>query len=82
MPELTYDQKLVDYATAPKASAGIICQIENGDFVKHWCGKLRGKFIQVGPTWKAASKQQAVEKARGFREQCRAEAKAKGLLPA
>lgn len=56
MPELTYDQKLVDYATAPKASAGIICQIENGDFVKHWCGKLRGKFIQVGPTWKAANK--------------------------
>ncbi|WP_375123556.1 hypothetical protein [Pseudomonas sp. LW8] len=50
MPELTYDQKLVDYATAPKASAGTICQIENGDFVKHWCGKLRGKFIQVGPT--------------------------------
>jgi len=82
MPELSYDQKLVDYATAPKASAGTICQIENGDFVKHWCGKLRGRFIQVGTTWKAASKQQAIENAREFREQCRAEAKAKGLLPA
>lgn len=35
MPELTYDQKLVGYATAPKASAGTIYQIENGDFVKH-----------------------------------------------
>lgn len=68
MPELTYDQKLVDYATATKASAGTIYQIENGDFVKHWCEKLRGNFIQVGPTWKAATKQQAIEKAREFRE--------------
>ena len=82
MAELTYDQKLIHYATAPKASAGIISQIENGDFVNYWCGKLRGKFVQVGPTWKAANKQQALDSARLFREQCRTEAKAKGLLPA
>ena len=35
MAELKYDQKLIDCATAPKASAGIITQIENGDFVKY-----------------------------------------------
>ena len=81
MPEMTYDQKLVDYATAPKATAGIISQIENGNFVNHWCGKLRGKFVQVGPTWKASTRQQALESARLFRAQCRDEAKAKGLLP-
>lgn len=82
MLELTYDQKLVFYATAKKATAAIISQIENGDFVNYWCGKLRGKFVQVGPDWKAATKQQAIESARLFREQCRTEAQAKGLLPA
>jgi len=80
MPELTYEQKLIHYATAPRASAGIICQIENGDTVNHWCGKLRGKFVQTGPNWKKASKQKALESAHLFREDCRAEAKAKGLL--
>jgi len=82
MRELTYDQKLVFYATAKKATAGIISQIENGDFVNYWCGKLRGKFVQVGTDWKAATKQQAIESARLFREQCRTEAQTKGLLPA
>ena len=81
MPERTYEQTLVDYATAPKATAGIISQIENGNFVDYWCGKLRGKFVQVGPTWKATTKAQALATARLFREQCMAEAKAKGLLP-
>ena len=81
MLEMTYDQKLVDYATAPKATAGIISQIEDGNFVNYWCGKLRGKFVQVGPTWKASTKQQALKSARLFREKCRHEAKAKGLLP-
>lgn len=82
MPDMTYDQKLVDYATAPKATAGIISQIENGNIVNHWCGRLRGKFVQTGPTWKSSTKQQALESARLFRQQCRDEAKAKGLLPA
>jgi hypothetical protein len=82
MPELTYDQKLIHYATASRASAGIISQIQNGDFVNYWCGKLRGKFVQVGPSWKAATRQQAIESARQFREQCRTEAQAKGLLTA
>lgn len=81
MPELTYEQKLVDCSTAPKVSAGIISQIENGNFVTYWCGKLRGKFVQVGPTWKASTNQQAKESARKFRAECLAEAKAKGLLP-
>ncbi|KQM46408.1 hypothetical protein ASE80_16760 [Pseudomonas sp. Leaf15] len=81
MSELTYEQKLVDYATAPKATAGIISQIENGHFVNHWCGKLRGEFVQTGLTWKASTKQQALESARLFRQQCWDEAKAKGLLP-
>ncbi|WP_338501004.1 hypothetical protein VRB50_14610 [Pseudomonas poae] len=81
MTKLTYEQKLVDYASAPKVSAGIISQIESGNFVNYRHGKLRGKFVQVGPTWKASTKQQATESARKLQAQCLAEAKAKGLLP-
>ncbi|WP_207864967.1 hypothetical protein [Pseudomonas sp. 58(2021)] len=82
MPELTYDQKLVHYATAPKATAGPIRQIENRKIVIYWCGKLRGEFVKSGANWKASTKQEAIESARQFREQCRAEAEAKGLLKA
>ena len=82
MFELTYDQKLIHYATAPKASAGPIRQIENRKIVTYWCGKLRGEFIKIGANWKSTTRREAIESARLFREQCQKEAKDKGLLPA
>ncbi|MCU7217578.1 hypothetical protein [Pseudomonas sp. VE 196-7] len=82
MPELSYDQKLIHYATAPKATAGPIRQIEGRRIVTYWCGKLRGDFVKSGADWKASTKEEAIESARRFREQCKTEAKAKGLLSA
>lgn len=80
MPELTYAEKLTAYATAPKVTAGVIGQIEDGKFVNYWCGKLRSQFVQTGDTWKSPTKELAIESARQFRDECRAEAIAKGLL--
>lgn len=74
------NEKLISYATAPKAYAGTITQIENGDFVTHWVGKLRGKIVSAADgCYKFASRDAAVECARNFRERCRQDAAARGL---
>ncbi|WP_192485664.1 hypothetical protein [Pseudomonas savastanoi] len=80
MQQRTYDQSLAFYATAPKITAGIIWQKEGSSLLSYWCGKLRGQFVKSGPGWKASTKEQAIENARRFRNECLIEAKAKGLI--
>ena len=42
-----YNERLLHYATAKRATAGKITQIENGKLVTHWAGKLRGTFVKL-----------------------------------
>ncbi|MGJ8680482.1 hypothetical protein [Paraglaciecola sp.] len=76
----TYEEKLIHYATAPRASAGKITQIVNGAFVDYWVGKLRGKFVKIGDEFKFNNKQDAINLARRYREDCKQEAIKKSLI--
>lgn len=76
----TYEEKLLHYATAPRATAGKLTQYENGNFVDYWAGRLRGVFVKMGDEFKFNNKQDALDLARRYKASCIAEAKDKGLL--
>lgn len=81
---MTYQQKLVHYATAPRATAAIIHQLEEHDGKKtiaaSWVGKLRGMIVTTDAGYKFGSKSEALDNARAFRESARKEAAALGLI--
>ena len=66
----TYKEKLIWYATAPRATAGKLTQYENGNFVTYWAGKLRGTFVMIGGEFKFNNKLDAINLARRYRESC------------
>ncbi|ADC73096.1 conserved hypothetical protein (plasmid) [Thioalkalivibrio sp. K90mix] len=75
------ESKLVYYAMAPRAYAGTISVIEDGDFRSYWVPKLRGKIVCLDRNrFKFDQKQAALEEARAFRESCRQEAREAGLI--
>ncbi len=77
---MTKEEKLQFYATAPRAYAGTISQIVDGDFRTYWVGKLRGKIVStVGNEYKFDTKEEAINCARNFRNICRREAKELGI---
>ena len=77
---MTYEEKLVHYATAPRATAGEITNIVDKCFVTMWAGKLRGKFVSMGGEFKFKNKDHALALARDYRKSCFDEAKSKGLI--
>ena len=76
----TYDEKLIHYATAPRATAGEITSVVNGRFVTKWAGRLRGAFVSMSGEWKFTNKEDALALARRYRQDCFDEAKSKGLF--
>ena len=77
---MTYEEKLVHYATAPRARAGKITQIVDGDFETFWVGRLRGVFVTLGGDYKFKTKEDALSLARRYRYECLKEAKEKNLI--
>jgi hypothetical protein len=77
---MTYEEKLIHYATAPRATAGEITSIVDGRFVTKWAGRLRGIFVSMNGEWKFTNKQDALALARAYRQSCFDEAKSKGLF--
>lgn len=68
-------EKIVHYATAPRATAGTITQIQGGRLVSSWGGKLRGMIVSdADGNYKHPTREAAIECARNFRERRRAEA--------
>ena len=76
----SYDERLIYYATAPRATAAEVSQIIDGNFVCGWAGKLRGKLVKLGDEFRFSTKEEAIDLARRYRQACREEAQAKGLL--
>jgi hypothetical protein len=77
---VTKEDRIKLFATAPKASAGTITQIEDGKMRTYWLGKLRGKFVaDIGGRYKFDSRAEAVECARQFREHAKSEAARLGI---
>ncbi len=74
---MTYEEKLIHYATAPRATTG---KITDKNFVTKWAGKLRGKFVSMPGEFKFTNKNNALELARKYRQSCFDEAKSKGLF--
>lgn len=81
---MTYEEKLIKYATAPRARASVIQQIEEQDgkkvIVASWVGMLRGVIVTTDAGYKFDNKPDALENARKFRETARREASALGLI--
>lgn len=75
----SYDEKLIHYATAPRATAGTITQLVDGDFVTQWAGRLRGVFVKMGDEFRFDKKADALALARRYRQSCRDEAVKLGL---
>tara|TARA_R110000796_G_scaffold77896_1_gene174078 strand:- start:99 stop:329 length:231 start_codon:yes stop_codon:yes gene_type:complete len=75
--DMTFDEKLVHYATAPRVSAGKITDMY---FVTMWAGKVRGKFVSMDGQFKFTNKDCALALARAYRQSCIDEAKSKGLI--
>ncbi len=79
---MTYNERLIHYATAPRATAGQITKFIDGDFVITWAGRLRGVFVKIGDDFTFDTKDDALALARRYRQECIDEAKAKGLIDA
>lgn len=75
----TYEEKLLHYATAPRATAGKITNLVDGDFVTYWAGRLRGVFVKLGDDFKFDNKEDALNLARRYRQECINEARVKGI---
>ena len=73
----TYEENLVHYGTAPRATAG---KITNKHFETMWAGKLRGKFVSMPGQFKFLIKEDAIDLAKRYRQSCFDEAKSKGLF--
>lgn len=78
--EMTYEQRLVHLATAPRVTAKQIQQVVDHQLRGFWIGRLRGKFVGGENSYKHDSREAALDCARKIRADCRAEAERKGLL--
>lgn len=72
MADMSREEKLRYYATAPRAGAKKIHRIENGDFVPYWLATLRRRAVtlKIG-SHACKTRAEALEHARQFREACR-----------
>ena len=78
---MTRQEKLIWYATAPRASAAQFFNAVDGDLVVRWVPKLRGRIVCLdSKNFKFLSRAEAVNEARAFREACRRDARAEGLI--
>lgn len=74
--DATKAERVKFFATAPRASAGKIRQLEDGEFRTYWVGKLRGHIVSDPDTemrYRFGSKDDALDCARRFREHARKE---------
>lgn len=77
----TYQEKLLWYATAPRATSGALHSIEGNEIRKRYGGKLRGKFVSLsGEEFRKSTREDAVDLARRFRQICIDEARQAGLM--
>ena len=70
---MTYEEKLVFYATAKRATVGTIHQLVDRDFKRYFVGKLRGKIVsRIGDgQFKFDNPADAIDCAKGFRDNSR-----------
>lgn len=79
----SYDEKLLWYATAPRAAVKALCTIEKGNLVEGFGGTLRGHIVSLkGEHYRKPTRAEAIDLARRFRQSCIDEAITKGLLKA
>jgi hypothetical protein len=79
----TYEEKLLWYATAPRAATKPLCTVENKVLVEGFGGTLRGHIVSLkGEHYRKPTRAEALNLARRFRQSCIDEAKQKGLLEA
>lgn len=80
--EMSKARRIVYYATAPRVSAGRICQIVGGTTVRFWVGRVRSKFV-FGPNgvYRHTKRDDAIAAARWFRAKCVEDARRLGLIP-
>lgn len=76
----TYHERLVYFATAPRATAKRLAKITDDHIVHYWSGRLRGIFVKPKEGFEYATKEDALNAARLFRQRCRDEAIQKGWL--
>ncbi|ABL01315.1 hypothetical protein Ppro_3724 (plasmid) [Pelobacter propionicus DSM 2379] len=77
-----YQKKLIFYATAKRITVGTITQIEDGNFVTSFVGKLRGKIVSrpEDGAYKFSTQTEARECAHSFRQKAQVEARNLGLI--
>lgn len=73
LKDMTYNERVLFYAQAPRATVGTITQIVDGDFKKFFVGKLRGRIVsRIGDDqYKFESELEAKSCAIGFRDHSR-----------
>ena len=76
---MTNSEKEVYYGTG-RATVGEIQQFIDGELVRFYVGRLRGKFVGPKDNFKFKTKEEALKCASDFRENCRTNAKKMGLL--
>ena len=75
-----YQARLLHYATAQRATAGKISQLDGNKFVTYWAGRLHGVYVCTALGFKFTTKEAALSNARRFRQECRDEAIDSGLI--
>lgn len=81
MKKKTFKQKVLYYATAPRATIGQISQIVNGDIVDFFVGKLRGIIVSTPDSrYKFGTPEEAKVCAITFRVNARSVATERGWL--
>lgn len=69
---MTQHERAEYWATAKRATAGTIGQLEHKNFRTYWVGKLRGMIVtRPDGTWKFDTKPEAIDAARQFRDMAR-----------
>ncbi len=73
LKDMDYNERVLFFAQAPKATVGTITQIVDGDFKKYFVGKLRGQIVsRIGDgQYKFDSETEAKSCAVGFRDHSR-----------
>lgn len=71
---MTQGERTEYWATAKRATAGTIGQLEHKNFHTYWVGKLRGMIVsRPDGRWKFDTKPEALDAARQFRDMARNE---------
>lgn len=77
----TYEEKLLWYATAPRASTKVLHSIVDKEIVEGYGGTLRGHIVSLqGEPYRKPTRSAALDLARRFRQSCIDEAIQKGLM--